>query len=270
MYDLLLRRGHQCTQPRAELFAQALADFDSALATAGGDQTMLNLARVGKGRALLGLGRFADISAAVAAVPKSFVYQTEHNSTTQQNGLATGWPTRTVSTADLEGGTGLNFRTANDPRVPMAANGKGTDGITNIYTDTRYLTVTSPIVFASGIEARLQVAEALLKAGQAQQALDTLNALRQPVAGLTPLTLQATAAAQVDQLFRERAFWLYLTGHRLGDLRRLIRAYGRAQNTVFPVGSYRGAQQYGSDINFVMPLAELNNPNFKGCLDRSQ
>ena len=33
----------------------------------------------------------------------------------------------------------------------------------------------------------------------------------------------------MDLLFSERAFWMFATGHRLGDMRRLIRQYGRTR-----------------------------------------
>jgi hypothetical protein len=32
--------------------------------------------------------------------------------------------------------------------------------------------------------------------------------------------------------------WMYLTIHRWGDMRRLIRQYGRTQDKVFPTGTY--------------------------------
>jgi len=79
-----------------------------------------------------------------------------------------------------------------------------------------------------------------------------------------------------DVLFRERAFWLYATGHRLGDMRRLIRQYGRDPETVFPTGDYyKGGLTYGEDVNLPLPRREANNPNVgnnpnpDGCLDRS-
>src|SRR5678815_146790 len=55
---------------------------------------------------------------------------------------------------------------------------------------------------------------------------------------MTPLTDPGNATARVDQLFREKAFWQFGRGHRLGDLRRLIRDYGRAADgsDTFPVG----------------------------------
>jgi hypothetical protein len=75
----------------------------------------------------------------------------------------------------------------------------------------------------------------------------------------------------VDLLFEERAYWLWLTGHRLGDLRRLIRQYGRTANQVFPVGAVPpgvAANTYGSDVNFIIPADERNNPLFRGCINR--
>jgi hypothetical protein len=79
---------------------------------------------------------------------------------------------------------------------------------------------------------------------------------------LPPLVLQATTAGQVDQLFHERAYWMYLTSHRLGDLRRLIRQYNRAVNSVFPNGLYFKGGTYGNNVNAPVPQQEQNNPNY--------
>jgi hypothetical protein len=59
------------------------------------------------------------------------------------------------------------------------------------------------------------------------------------------------------------------TAHRLGDLRRLVRQYSRAQNTVFPSGAYHKGGSYGTDVNFPVSSDERNNPKFTGCIDRS-
>ena len=71
--------------------------------------------------------------------------------------------------------------------------------------------------------------------------------------------------AVVSRTFLER------TGHRLGDMRRLIRQYQRPANTVFPIGPVltRAGTTYGNDVNFPVPFNETNNPNFTGCLDRN-
>ena len=75
----------------------------------------------------------------------------------------------------------------------------------------------------------------------------------------------------MNLLFNERARWLWLTAHRLSDLRRLVRQYNRAADAVFPTGPYFKSQQpsYGTDVNFPIPLDEANNPNFAQCLDRN-
>ncbi|HEX8358988.1 MAG TPA: RagB/SusD family nutrient uptake outer membrane protein [Longimicrobium sp.] len=123
------------------------------------------------------------------------------------------------------------------------------------------------------MEARLIEAEAQLRAGNAAGSLATLNALRTTVTGLTPLADAGTDAGRVDQLFRERAFWNFGRGHRVGDLRRLIRQYGRAPDTVFPTGTWhKNDAQYGADVTIPVPAAEQNNANTQGaeiCLNRT-
>ena len=115
-------------------------------------------------------------------------------------------------------------------------------------------------------------AEAALRAQNAASALTILNAARATVTGLAPLTDAGTADARINQLFRERAFWLFGRGYRLGDMRRLVRQYNRAPTSVFPVGAWHKGGNYGSDMNFPVPQAEQNNPNVpagQSCLDRN-
>jgi len=154
------------------------------------------------------------------------------------------------------------------------------------------------IPLATGVEARLIQAEAALKAHDVSGWAATLNALRADAADtkvVFPLATQsltadsttlASAAMQVDVMFRERAFWLFGTGTRLGDLRRLIRQYGRDQSTVFPSGSYPNGNSpnlpsplpnYGTDVTLTSPtpagFASFNpvsNPNYKGCIASSK
>jgi len=117
------------------------------------------------------------------------------------------------------------------------------------------------VAIATGTEARLIQAEAALKAGDYPTALGILNALRGG-AGMSALTPAVGTPAQVDQLFRERAFWLFATGHRMGDLRRLVKQYGRSQASVFPSGPYFKGTDYGDQVAFPVPQTEENNPNF--------
>jgi hypothetical protein len=49
-----------------------------------------------------------------------------------------------------------------------------------------------------------------------------------------------------------------------------VRQYHRDPETVFPTGPYhKDNLTIGRDQNIVIPDAERNNPNFKGCLDRN-
>lgn len=86
--------------------------------------------------------------------------------------------------------------------------------------------------------------------------------------GLAPLAPQSSDAARQDQLFRERAFWLFATGHRHGDLRRLVRQYGRASASVFPTGAYKNGQSYGDDVTFAPDASQLGNSTYTGCASR--
>lgn len=265
--DLVPQPGAASTT--TQVLERAVADFDSAMVYTADSSRILNLARVGKGRALLDLARFTEAATAVGTVPTSYSYATEHSASVQQNFLFSAMNTnRSISVSDREGGNGLDFRSASDPRVPTRLVGKGADGVTDAYAFTKFTSLASPVVLASGIEARLIEAEALLKQGNASSALTKLNDLRTATPGLAPLALPSTTAAQVDLLFRERAFWMFATGHRQGDLRRLVRQYGRDKESVFPTGTYRNGLVYGNAVAFAPAPAEQNNPNSTGCLNR--
>jgi hypothetical protein len=255
------------------MFETAVALFDEAIANPGGSSDIANLAAVGKGRALLNLGRFGEAASAVAGVPTNWVYNIEHSSATlvQQNGIyVLTTVRRQFSVADGDGTNGLPFRSANDPRVPWEDTGtKGQDDQTPYYNQLKYPSESAPVALASGIEARLIEAEAALQAGDIPTFEDTHNTLRATV-GLPPVDAQSmTQTEREDFHFSERAFWLWGTGHRTGDLRRLVRQYGRNPESVFPTGAYFKGGSYGPDVNWIVPIEERNNPNFNGCLDRN-
>jgi hypothetical protein len=92
---------------------------------------------------------------------------------------------------------------------------------------------------------------------------------------MAALPTPANQTDAVNLYFREKAFWQFSRGFRLGDLRRLIRQYKRTQYQVFPVGTFfkNGNPPYGTDVNFPVvrtsTIDEGANPNFHGCIDRS-
>jgi len=89
---------------------------------------------------------------------------------------------------------------------------------------------------------------------------------------MTALATPASKDAAVNLFFREKAFWQFGRGNRLGDLRRLIRQYGRAADgsDTFPIGKFHkaGGASYGVDVNLPVTDNEKQNPNFTGCTDR--
>ncbi|MDQ6831562.1 MAG: hypothetical protein M3081_22090 [Gemmatimonadota bacterium] len=274
-----------------QAYARALAHADSALATATGtssdDIRVRNLAKILRGRILLNLGQFPQALAAVSfpgadSIPVTFAYFAEHSTAAAARNNQIWSLNNSVgryTVANNDGTNGLNFRTAGDPRVQVGAStGLGFDSRTPLFPQLLYGQTSSfPIV--TGIEAKLIIAEALLKAGNATW-LDTLNKLRAspkpswipaPTGGysLAPLALPATQTAKEDLVFRERAFWLFLSGHRLGDLRRLVRQYSRPAESVYPTGTFLKGGTHGADLNFPVVQSEENNPKFHGCTDRA-
>jgi hypothetical protein len=274
-------------------FQLALAHADSGLAlitgTTATDVKIRNVLQVMRGRILMNLNRYADAATAVNGVPTTLVYQMFHTASTSPNQQNQIWAfnnnSRRYSVSNNEGTNGLNFATANDARLPVCTGGDATcrtigvtintrDDLTQpIYVQRLWSASTSTVTILSGIEARMIEAEAQLKAGQPAAAIATLNAARATVTGLTPLVDPGTDAARVDLIFRERAFWMFSTGHRTGDLRRLVRQYGRAATSVFPTGAWHKGGTYGADVNVPIPQAEQNNPNLPSaattCIDRA-
>jgi hypothetical protein len=289
--------GQQLTNDQA--FAIATASLDSALqlATATDAATTLirNAATVAKARVMVNLNNQAGAAALVAAIPTTFTYDVTFSTSTGDNILwSQPLSSRRYTVADSLEGNARNilvtgqvpFFTLKDPRLPVVYTtsnaGKDTtksqDGLTFSRTTSLWARTTSvPIV--NGIDARMMEAEAKAKAGDAAGSLAILNALRAAppklgevqatAAGLPPLTQAGSTAAAIDQFFREKAFWTFSRGQRLGDLRRLMRQYGRAQATVFPTGNHYRGGTYGTDVNFAVPFDERNNPNYQGCRDRN-
>lgn len=201
-------------------------------------------------------------------------------------GTATaGIRTDTLSAATAPNAEGLPFRGRRDPRIPFASVGGCFSFGTCQANQNYYPDFAADVPLASGVEARLIEAEAAVQANRPDSALAILNTLRSSVASLvrilypqqtqtfpaptagapslTPLTLQETRDQQINQVFEERAFWMFNTGHRQGDLRRLIRHYGRDQSTVFPSGQWFRGGAYGTDVAYPVPFnEETNNPAF--------
>ena len=282
---------------RTEVLNRALASLDTAMSMSAGPTdsasvTVQRAARVSRARALVALNRLTEAAAlvpqgtAAGQVPNNFAYNQTFSLTGGTNTLwAQPRSARRYTVADsLEGNArnllvknAIPFFSAKDPRIPVnytvSSNGKDTtksqDGFTFSRTTTLWDQLTSvPIV--NGIDARLIQAEERLQADDFAGMTAILNALRDTSRTLGAissgrmalLTAPTTKPAAIDLFFREKAFWTFSRGQRLGDLRRLMKYYGRPQNQVFPVGDHYRGGTYGTDIALPVPNSERNNPNY--------
>jgi len=296
-----------------EVFAVAVASFDTAIAHSQGTGAAAVLvnraARLAKARALLAISLDNAPAAAtlIADIPTNYRYEVTASLTGGNNVL---WSQPISSTRYIVADSiqkndrtitvknAIPFFSAKDPRVPAAykiSKGdtvKAQDGGTFVIEADNLFGQTSPVALVSGIDARLMEAEIALKAGDAAGMMAKLNALRASAQVLTPSSPTATGthpglttpvmAALADPgtkvgrenlLFREKAFWTFSRGQRLGGLRRLIREYGRnpdgSDTGGYPIGPHFKGGVFGVDLNLPVTQSEqTGNPNFEQCLDR--
>lgn len=301
--DIVLGAGESTT----EMLQHAIVQFDSAIAIATDSLRIRQLAMVGKARALVDLGQFTDAAAIAsqANVPTTFVYAMQYGTTFPNylggitdggaGGSDIGSNPPEVYVANRLGNVGLDYLSAGDttggrtgdPRVYwFPVGGIDYEGlpVTPEPIPAKFPTGSTPVPVASGIEARLIEAEAALSTHDVTTWANILNDLRANAItpAIPPLTDDSTVTAsdvlQQNVMFRERAFWLYGEGHRLGDLRRLVRQYHRTVTSVFPQGPHptvtqpylgAGLRTFSTQTNFVPPRSEQQtNPNYHGCLNR--
>lgn len=276
-----------------QIYTLALAHFDSALtyttATDAATIAVKNSIQIARGRVLTDLARYADAANAVAGVATSYKLDATFSLTAGNNQI---WALNTSAKRWVVGDSfdtagiiknAIPFASAKDPRVPSNGTSTGTSPAGKSFdTSTNFISLSmygrvEPTPIVNGIDARLIEAEAQLNANDFAGMTATLNALRaapQTLGALTtpvmaPLTAPAAKPAALDLFFREKAFWTFSRGQRLGDLRRLVRQYGRTQDNVFPVGTFFKGGNYGTDVSFPVHVDEQNNPQFKGCADRA-
>jgi starch-binding outer membrane protein, SusD/RagB family len=238
---------------RAQSLALAETRFTTAigLATTAGAQDILNLARVGRARVRLDLGKLAEAAADADLVPAGFVYNATYSSTNdrRRNRIFFDGQTNLYLSVDPRF-RNLTVGGVADPRVKVAASTRnGHDGITPLWLQQKYTSDAAPIAIASWREARLISAEA--KGGQ--PAVDAINLLR--AASSLP-TFSSTDANEIKaQVIEERRRELFLDGHRLNDMLRL--------NLPFDTGTTFKGVPYGDTKCLPLPDAErLANPNF--------
>lgn len=235
-----------------QLFDSAEVRFNKAItaATAINDQTLLNLAYVGRARARINKGDRTGAGADAARVPVSFVYNATADATVgrrnnrvfQQNNQSF---LVTVATA---------YRGLNDPRVSVTnQNRLAADQVNQIWTQNKFSSLTASYPIASGIEAQLILAEA--RGGA--EGVTVLNALRTRTGVALPALTAAEAAAFTQTLVEERRRELFLQGNRWFDVKRFNATLSPATGVAYPKGGF-----YGEQRCWPLPDVErLANPN---------
>ena len=262
MCDMTIDRGPKMTRDQVLAIAEERFTDAIARATALNDQSLLNMARVGRARTRLDLKKLPDAAADANLVPSGFVRNVEfteggdarrenriYNLTIRNDYLSVADAYRNLTVNGVSG-------SVPDPRVKVLDAGKkGNDGITPMWRQQKYIAQTggTPIPLASWNEAQLIYAEAV----GGQQGFDAINRVRTANSVPTLAGPPPTGQAFTDLVLEERRRQLFSEGQRYVDMLRY--------NLPFTKGVNRKGQIY-SDLTCVpLPNVEtFNNPNLKG------
>jgi len=263
-------------KPPAELLTIAIARFDEAIAVAtaakaganaantAAAQDLIYMSQVGAARAALKMGDAAKARSYATLVPAAYEKLAYYsaNSVRENNQL-----NRPARTADPFLGIHPVFLNLKDPRLPQSATSRPGLNSNAIFppqrpmmyggwsaTTVQTIDITTLIKFATGLEAQYIMVET---DGPTAATLAFVNA-RRAIGGQPPVTLADSEL--MAELRAQRARDFFLTGQRLGDLRR----YAKAGADLFPTGKYPVfPDPYGSAKCFVVPLSEKAvNPNY--------
>jgi hypothetical protein len=261
----------------ADLFARGIARFDTAVAVATAYRAsttvaaniaaatdIINMANLGAARAALKMGDLTKAKTYAALVPVAYEKLALYSANTVRENNALQRPART---ADPFVGVHPTYLGLNDPRLPALSTARLGLNSNPIFppqrplmysgwvpTTVQVIDITTNIKFATGLEAQYIIVEAN---GTNQAMLDFVNA-RRAVGNQAPVNL--TGAALLAEFRNQRARDFFLTGQRLGDLRR----YLKAGTDLFPKGKYPVFTDfYGDKTCFIVPLSEkADNPNY--------
>ncbi len=249
-----------------QMLEAAITRFDQAIALGGqasGTEAtnIVNAARIGKGRALLQLGRNTEAAAAVSGVPTSFVFNIPYvddagNRGRLGNGVflfSAGGSRESLVVPDP-------YRAFNDPRITFIDAGRDAqDGVLRFWSQRKYDNWAAPIPAGSGLMARYIEVEARQNAAEMLAFVNQRRAAgnQAPIATTNMTELMAELMAQSS-----RDFWL--EGKRMGDWTR----NPNAVPGIIPPGDNYYKPAVGTVSNqtcLPLPFAERNaNPNISG------
>ena len=246
----------------AELFAEAEKRFTDVLSgvaagSSASNDSLRNMALVGRARARINQSKFAEAAADAALVPNNFTFNARYSSTIgrAENRVFRINNTSGSMTVDSTF-RGLTVNGVPDPRVVVTDAGRGgSQASVRLWVQNKYTALNSPIPIASWREALLIRAEAAAEAGQVAQAVGFINQLR---ARVSLPNFAATTAAEVKaQIPEERRRELFLESHRMFDTIRFNLPLVPAAGATFHAGG-----TYGNQKCLPLPdIERLNNPN---------
>jgi hypothetical protein len=240
-----------------QILTEAETRFTKAItaAQAANNTALLNLARVGRARARIGLKKFADARADASLVPDAFLQNATYSAaSSRRENLVNTQQFRGLYSSVDPFFRNLTVDGVPDSRVVVVDAGVvGHDRATRIWRTTKYPTIATPIPIASGDEAILITAEADVEANNVTAAVAGINKLRTKAS--LPQYAGGTQAEVRTQLIDERRRELFLEGQRFGDIIRFSIPQTPAAGTPFPV---KGGV-YGAQICFPLPDIERNN-----------
>jgi hypothetical protein len=258
-------------QPSVEYLKRAEDHFTRAIqiGTAAKKPEIATAATAARAAVRVHRGNWEGALADAAAVPTSFVYRMQYfdiGDEYQYN--RTAWASMS---RPYTGHTVWNtvyekyFESTQDKRTPFnRTNQLGSGAVEGIgrvnwWPQIKYADKVSPINLSTGREMRLIEAEAKLRGGDWQRAMQIVNQLRADVGA--PAVAAADATEAWARLKRERGIELWLEARRLGDMRRWKE--DNVPGALDPL-EVPGAASYlkGQDLCFPLSQAEIDtNPN---------
>lgn len=269
--------GTTAPVPSDSVMARALVRFDQAIAVANAARaagisqvrvdSVLHMARVGAARAALWLNQRTAAANYARLVPTAYVGLVPHSRDQNSNpffGATTG------SNPNI--GVDVRFRNLNDPRIRhIASPVAGHNPASSLFLPRQSSSFTewnpngtlvgftenTGVRFASGLEAQYIVAEV---EGPTAANVDFINT-RRAIGGQAALGYDVSATDFRDALIEQKGRDFYLSGMRLGEIRRYQRQYNL---NLFPTGAHPWlGVNYSTATCYTFTLAErTGNPAF--------
>lgn len=196
---------------------RAIERFETAMSRAGGGDSIAVASAAGMAQAHLLLGNYSQAQSLASQIPDDFVWRARRsNNTGREINSVYQFTHEGTKQITVWGMYNDSIGADTDPRVPWRdMNQTSGGGVKPFYRQLKYTDRGDDYALAKGHEMRLIEAEAMLRAGDRQGAVDRINYVRERV-GVPPVMASTDAEAWLA-LDRERNFELWLEGRRLQD-----------------------------------------------------